>query len=83
MVGTVMSKSAKSRSSVQSPSATSATIFSAGQHPDARDSATPYMPKATISSALRGNRIGMDRAANERSLAAGTVDDFAAGSSPT
>ncbi len=36
-----------------------------------------------ISSALRGNSTGMPSAASERSLTAGTVEDFEAGSSPT
>ena len=67
----------------QAPSATSATILSATGVPQARESATACRPKVTTSSALRGNRTGMPRAANERSLTAGTVEDLAAGSSPT
>lgn len=78
-----MWNSAKSRSSVHRPSATSATSLIAGQHPDALDSDTPYRPKAMTSSAFRGKKIGMDNAARVRSLAAGRLDDFAAGSSPT
>ena len=41
------------------------------------------MAIVTISRALRGNRTGTPRAANERSLTAGTVEDLEAGSSPT
>ena len=52
-------------------------------HPDARDIATPCMAIVTISRALRGNSTGIPRAASERSLTAGTVDDLEAGSSPT
>ena len=67
----------------QAPSATSATIFSATTQPEARDSATPCMAIVTISWALRGNSTGIPSAASDRSLTAGTVEDFDAGSSPT
>ena len=70
-------------STVQAPSATSATIFSATTQPEARESATPCMAIVTISSALRGNSTGMPSAASDRSLTAGTVEDLEAGSSPT
>ncbi|OQM77882.1 hypothetical protein B0E55_06236 [Rhodococcus sp. 66b] len=78
-----MSKSAMLPSIVQAPSATSATIFSATTQPDTRESATACIPIVMISSALRGKRTGTPIAASERSLTAGTVEDFDAGSSPT
>ena len=67
----------------QAPSATSATILSATTQPEARERAMPSMPYSTISEALRGKSTGMPRLARVRSLTAGTVEDFAAGSSPT
>jgi len=79
----VIGRSATLPSTVQAPSATSATIFSATMQPDARDSATACMPIVTISLAFRGNRTGMPSAASDRSLTAGTVEDLEAGSSPT
>ena len=80
--GTTIARVRKSRATLHAPSATSVTIFSAIQQPDARDSAIPSKPNSTISSLLRGARTGSPYDASVASLADGTVDDFGAGSSP-
>jgi hypothetical protein len=80
--GTTTASAPKSLPTLQAPSATSATSFSAIQQPEARDSATPSSPNSTISSLDRGARTGRPYAASAGSLADGTVDDLAPGSSP-
>jgi hypothetical protein len=77
-----MSSAWKSRSTVHSPSPTSASTLMAAQQPDSRLRATPYIPKAMSSSPLRGVSTGMPKEARVRSLVHGTLEDLAAGSSP-
>ena len=59
------------------------TSFSPTHMPLARDSATAWRPRSSASCTSPGKMIGMCRSTSVASLELGSVDDLAAGSSPT
>ena len=64
-------------------SATTVATRNAAHNPLIRDNCTAWPANSRISWGSAGSRVGMARSANAASEQPGTVEDFAAGSSPT